>query len=539
MPLLFTPYSAALLLTAAISAATAYAAWRRRPTSFSSVFITLMLVLTGYALIATMEATSVRVADKLFWAKLEHVGSNGTAIFFLLFSLAFTGRHVLIKWWSVLLLGVVPFLDILLVATNDVHGLVWSSLTPGPPGSNQLVYGHGPGFFWVVAVVYVYVLMAVAMIAETAVRRTGILRSQALAALTAAAAPLVGGLVYILGITPPELNIMPMSFALTGLGMLASIFRYGLFDLVPVARDALVERMDEGVLVLDAQERIIDSNPAAQRLLQLPHSSLGLDARKALAERAAVLVPPASPVEGPVEVAMGSGPARYLTVRRAVLRDRRGIPSGELLLLHDTTDRRQAEAKLRHANDQLQAQLREIEALQSELREQAIRDKLTGLFNRRYLQETLARELSLADRRSLPLAIIMLDVDRFKAVNDNYGHSAGDDVLRALGSLLTARTRASDVACRYGGDEFMLAMPGMPRDTALERAEHIRLAFSQLLFRGQKGEFAVTLSGGVASYPEDGDCDEALVRSVDAALYAAKHAGRNCIRVARPEGGTV
>ncbi|MCX6025264.1 MAG: diguanylate cyclase [Chloroflexi bacterium] len=532
MPLLFTPYSAVLILTALVSAATAYAAWRRRPTPYSTVFITMMLVVTGYALIAAMEATAVRVSDKLFWSKLEYVGSNGTALFFLLFSLAFTGRQVLIKWWTVILLGVVPYFDIMLVATNDLHGLVWPSLTPGPAGSNQLVYGRGPGFFWAIAVIYVYVLVGVGLLAEAAIRRSGVLRNQALAALGAAAAPVVGSLAYALGATPPGLNVVPMSFTLTGLGLLVSIFRLGLFDLVPVARDMLVERMDEGLLVVDAQERIIDLNPAARRLLHLPPNSLGLDAQKVLAERAVILNAPLRPGAGRVEILIDTDPARYLTVRRAPLRDRRGTPSGALYLLHDTTDRRQVEAELHHANDQLQEQLKEIEALQSELREQAIRDTVTGLFNRRYLEETLPRELALAGRRSLPLALIMLDVDHFKTINDSYGHEIGDDVLRTLGELLAARTRSSDVACRYGGEEFVVALPGMPPDSAHERAEQIRRAFSQLRFRSEAGEFGVTLSGGVASFPADGETDGALMRSVDQALYAAKHAGRNCIRVA-------
>jgi diguanylate cyclase (GGDEF)-like protein len=127
----------------------------------------------------------------------------------------------------------------------------------------------------------------------------------------------------------------------------------------------------------------------------------------------------------------------------------------------------------------------------------------------------------------------MFDVDHFKAVNDTYGHTAGDEVLRRLGELLTARTRASDVACRFGGEEFVVALPGMPHEAAVERADTIRLAFSQLRFASQNAEFHVTLSGGVACYPANGDTAAQLMQSVDAALYAAKRAGRNCIQVAQ------
>ena len=166
------------------------------------------------------------------------------------------------------------------------------------------------------------------------------------------------------------------------------------------------------------------------------------------------------------------------------------------------------------------------------LREQSVRDHLTGLFNRRYLEETFERELLRAARRVHSLSIIMLDLDNFKALNDTYGHPAGDALLCHLGALLQAQVRGEDIPSRYGGDEFIIVMPDTSREVALERAEHLRemVRHINLQFEGQPLE-NITLSLGVAAFPQDGTTSAALLRAADHALYRAKHDGRNQVGV--------
>jgi diguanylate cyclase (GGDEF)-like protein/PAS domain S-box-containing protein len=170
---------------------------------------------------------------------------------------------------------------------------------------------------------------------------------------------------------------------------------------------------------------------------------------------------------------------------------------------------------------------------QALLREQSVRDHLTGLFNRRYMEETLERELLRASRKYLSLGIIMLDVDEFKHFNDTYGHAAGDVILRELGSLLLKQVRGDDIPCRYGGDEFMLILPDVSCEVTRERAERICQCAKQfhLHFEGQSLA-AVALSLGVAVFPEHGTTSTAILRAVDAALYRAKHEGRSRVVVA-------
>lgn len=170
--------------------------------------------------------------------------------------------------------------------------------------------------------------------------------------------------------------------------------------------------------------------------------------------------------------------------------------------------------------------------LQQSLREQSIRDPLTHLFNRRYLEESLNLELARANRSDAPLGLMMIDVDHFKRFNDTFGHDAGDTVLRAVGQALPGQVRAGDVVCRYGGEEFTVILPDADLDLTLKRAEEIRQAVMALAVRHQKQSLAqVTVSIGVAARPLHGDTAESLLASADAALYRAKVNGRNRVEV--------
>jgi len=177
--------------------------------------------------------------------------------------------------------------------------------------------------------------------------------------------------------------------------------------------------------------------------------------------------------------------------------------------------------------------------LRETLRQQSIRDPLTGLFNRRYLEETFERELRRAERKGECIGIIMLDVDRFKMFNDTHGHDAGDALLKALGDVLKKSVRAEDVACRYGGEEFTLLLTGATQQQTFDRAEQIREVVSQLKVMNQ-GELleGVSASLGVATFPQHGRELAGLVRAADLALYRAKREGRNRVINAENTSGS-
>lgn len=170
--------------------------------------------------------------------------------------------------------------------------------------------------------------------------------------------------------------------------------------------------------------------------------------------------------------------------------------------------------------------------LRDTLREQALRDPLTGLYNRRFVEEWLGREVSRADRNHSALGVVMMDIDHFKPVNDTYGHEAGDAVLVSVATVISGTTRTGDVACRYGGEEFLVLMPGITRAALAERAEELcsRIARTRTEHGGRVLP-PVTVSVGVALSPEHGRTPAELLRAADDALYAAKDRGRDQVRL--------
>ncbi len=172
-------------------------------------------------------------------------------------------------------------------------------------------------------------------------------------------------------------------------------------------------------------------------------------------------------------------------------------------------------------------------SLRERLRAQSIRDPLTGLYNRRFLEESIERELARAQRKQEPLAVMIIDADHFKRFNDTFGHDAGDAVLRAIGHVLLDSARTSDIAARLGGEEFVLLMPGLDAGNAMLAGERLRTAIASLsLTHNKQALGAVTVSVGVAMFPAQGRSLAELLRAADVALYAAKQGGRNCVVMA-------
>ena len=217
---------------------------------------------------------------------------------------------------------------------------------------------------------------------------------------------------------------------------------------------------------------------------------------------------------------------------RALLRAAERMRGGDLDARTGIRYGKEEFGQLAHAFDDMASALQQREQRLQEqaisLQEQAISDPLTGLYNRRYLGEFLPRELARSGRNATPVAVMLIDLDRFKRINDSYGHEAGDIVLTAVGNLLKSSVRGSDIACRYGGEEFALILPETGTEIAARRAEDIRVAISGLhLIHAGRPLGGITASFGIALFPNHAlDADD-LLRVADVALYAAKGAGRN------------
>ena len=220
-----------------------------------------------------------------------------------------------------------------------------------------------------------------------------------------------------------------------------------------------------------------------------------------------------------VPVQIASRPVGVLCLALPAARFEPAVVAAAESLLGDVT------ASFAHVSEQLR--------LQEALGRESVRDPLTGLYNRRYLQEALRREIAGAQRHERPLAIIMLDLDYFKAVNDRWGHDFGDQFLCRVAECIGASVRGSDVACRYGGEEFVLLLSEAPPQGALERAEALRRQVRELVVESEGGPVSLSASFGVACFPVHGESSQALLRSADQALYTAKQSGRDRVVLRR------
>jgi len=216
------------------------------------------------------------------------------------------------------------------------------------------------------------------------------------------------------------------------------------------------------------------------------------------------------------------------------------IAQGELLGLLHIAQPELASSHLNEAHQRLAETVSEQIALalaniklRQTFQDQSIRDALTGLYNRRYLDDTLERELYRADRNQVPVGILMVDIDHFKQFNDTYGHAAGDVVLQKLGQFLNDYIRKGDIACRYGGEEFTLILPGAALEVVEKRAEVIKNNVKKLIVKHDNQNLGIiTLSIGVACFPEHGPQFKEVLRAADTALYTAKRQGRDRVVVA-------
>lgn len=212
------------------------------------------------------------------------------------------------------------------------------------------------------------------------------------------------------------------------------------------------------------------------------------------------------------------GSTFHLELNSTLLPGKNDASSRIMFVGRDISDRKKIESELQLAHERLQYQ--------------ATRDPLTDLFNRRYLEETLERELTRCLREELPLSVILMDLDFFKTINDTHGHKAGDIMLQAMARLLQASTRGEDIACRYGGEEFVVILPSAAPMHAIARAESWRRAFEALRLPYEKHVLSGTVSCGIATFPLHGTDSDALLRAADQALYEAKAEGRNRVKPA-------
>jgi diguanylate cyclase (GGDEF)-like protein/PAS domain S-box-containing protein len=636
-------YAVWLTVSSGVATLVAYLAWqRRRAAPVAPALFILMLSLAFWSLTYAISWIIPSEAAGVFWLKLTYVGVVSAPVAFFVTVLYFIDRYTWLTDRVYVLLMVIPVLTIFLLWTDPWHHLFFGDYPLTGRGS---IYNGGPWLY--VNLVYLYGLLMVgsALLIRAHLRSSEFYQRQTRIMLAGALLPWLVNFFMFLGWNPAKgLDLTPLAFTGTGLLFAYGIWGYHMMDLIPVSRDVLVENMDDAILVVDTNWRVVDINPKA---LELADPGLDTPIGKLLGDvfsRWRHVYPNFENEDGRAEVKLDRPPFSSLDLRIASLKDRQGhmvgrlvtwrdisaqkqteaklrvffhaveqnptaivitdpqgrieyvnphlvqlsgyrleelrgrtpqifksgetddnlyiklwgtikageVWEGEILnrkkngeaywvheliapvldedakvthyvaMQEDITERKHAEAELRNLNVRLQGKLTEIENLHDQLSEEAIRDGLTRLFNRRYMEETLDREISRGEREPRPISVVMMDVDLFKSINDGFGHQAGDAVLQTLGTMLLENTRISDIACRYGGDEMLVVMPGATQEVAVARAEEWRAAFSMMEFTFGDAKIKATLSLGVASFPDQAQNPIQLLTAADKALYWAK-----------------
>ena len=494
--------SALLLAVAVVCLAAAASAWpRRRGVGGSAVLVLLLAAAewnAGYAL----EIAVTDPATKLVWAKAQYVGIVVAPLGFFAFAMAYTGRTRWTRRRPLSLLALPPLVTLLLTATNDVHHLVWATVDVPPGGVGPLVLGHGPGFFphWI----YSYLLLGVASVALVAQQASlhRFHRRQSWAVICAVAVPWVCNGVYVVAKAP--LDLTTIGFAVTAVLLWAACGRWGLLVTPPVARSLVVEHMRDGMVVLDAAGVVVDVNRAA-----LPGLTCELDQAVG---RAATAV-----LASPLQAALGSAgqPAVVALSTPDGLRsyelDRVELPaahgrSGQVLLLRDVTER---------------------ELLHAHLSAAASSDPLTGIGNRRLLVARLHTALAASASSGRPLAVLLIDLDDFKPVNDTFGHAVGDEVLITTAARLSSAVRPGDCVARLGGDEFAVLLGDVADEQ--EAWTFVRRVTATLQEPLSVAGRSLTLRASVGLHVAvaEGQTPHSLLQAADFAMYRAKKASRD------------
>ena len=508
------PYSTALMVAGIICLTAGGLVLQTRRTATGTIPLALLLFsLSWWDLTYSLFWAKAPAPYPNFWLYATYVGAVVAPPALMLFAMQLSGIGHWLKVPVLVLLGMESLLVLIALFTDPWHGLFFAGKQT--EGIGMILHG-GPVFWTHVSYSYLLILIAFIVLIHRFLHTAGIYKKQLAVVLIGIGIPWLNSFIFVLGFGPfPNADNTPLSFSIAGLAFTYALIRYNLLDILPIARHVLIENMSDGVIVVDAQNRLVDINPAAEQLLELSNKSrIGEPVEKVLSTWSDILIAFYDVRETQTVVPIGEPPRSYFDLKISPLYDDHLRFLGRLVVWRDITLLKKAQAALQ---------------------EQAIRDALTGLYNRRYLDDTLEREMARALREQQPMSFVMLDIDHFKDINDNFGHKEGDAVLQKLATLLLSHTRVDDIVCRYGGEEFLIVLPNVNAEIAFQVAERWRRSFVGLTMPLAPVEIKFTLSCGISEFPIDGNTKDELISTADKALYHAKQTGRNRVVIWQKE----
>jgi diguanylate cyclase (GGDEF)-like protein len=491
-------YAAVLIASGAADVAASIGVWRRRGSPGRNSLCVAMLATAVWSFAYALEVSATSASHRELWGALKYVGVTVLPAAWVVFALQYTGRMGTPRRWFLAALAVEPIAVLVLLAISGTRHLIRFY----PAGAST---ASGGVLYWPhVAYSNALVLTGSVVLLVTVMRVSRLYWRQSMTLLVAICLPLVGNAMADFNAPPfQHLDPSPLATSVAAWVLVLGVLRYRLLDLRPVARTHVVETMRDAVLVADAYGHVVDLNPAAVQLLgQHAWELVGRPVAALLAEIAA---PVGFPDPGVYDVQVNAaGRERDMDLSVTPLEDERGATAGRVLVFRDVTERRE---------------------LEHELRRLAYTDRLTGLPNRALFHDRLEQALLMARRHDTPVAVLFLDLDRFKIINDSLGHEIGDKVLMSVGQRLRECIRAEDTLARLGGDEFAILLPEIANrhDSYLVTDKCLAALSGPELIDGH--ELTVNVSIGVATFPQDGADVQHLLRSADAAMYRAKARG--------------
>lgn len=464
-----------------------------------TTFGALCLALTIWCLCYALSFSSVALEAKIFWTSLKYLGAVLAPIFWIALALQLTRRgHWLTRSVRVVL-GTWVVALWLIIATNPWHLAFWQSFSI-EPGVIEAQTVHGPLFALYVIPTYLMILASILCYLDFYRRTPEQYQPRAILMVFASLVPLLADGLQQAGYKIlSQVDQVPLSLVLASILFGIVVLRYRALEILPIARELVIQNIAAAVIVLNQNRQILEVNPFAYGLSKVD-APFDEDLDTAFPEFSGIEIYHGMELE--LEVALASG-NRWLFFRASEVRQSDTL--GMVLVGLDITDRKLAE---------------------QELERRATTDPLTNVHNRRAFFELAEAELTRAKRARESLAVLMVDIDYFKKINDSKGHQAGDAVLKELARRIKATLREVDLVARYGGEEFICLLAGNA-EGVLQSANRLRLAFAGKPIATNAGDVNITISIGVAFVQSlDAPLAETIERA-DEALYQSKINGRN------------
>ncbi len=502
-------YMAALALSVALPLVLIGYIWPRRAAPGAKPLIGILVAIIVWSAGYIIEFVNNHLATKMIAIDISYTGIVTLPVMVFLFTLQFTQSDRLFYPRKILLLFIVPLITLLLLWTGKYHQLMLYGMYLTNDGTFVLVASQSGPWFWVF-VIYSYVLLIAStlVLVHRLFSPPRLFRDQAVYLIIAMIVPVIANVESLFPfLSIPRADWTPAAFAVSSICLTFAISRHGFLDVLPVARESAIELMHEGFAVVDNRGRIVDLNKAMCDITGFQQSDLhgqplpGIIVNQ-LNAKGNYLDLREEHIE--IELDQKDG-LRYYSAHVSVLKNGGGA-SSHVLILYDITERKKNEEAIKQI---------------------AYYDSLTGLPNRSLFSDRAEMALAEAGRYKRKMAIMIVDLDKFKIVNDTYGHDAGDQVLQDIAARLTHAVRRVDTVSRLGGDEFLVLLPEIANEEIVDRIAHRIIRASATPFNFTSNEIPLTISIGISLYPEDTDDLNSLVKYADVAMYYVKQSGRN------------